>query len=53
MTAFKKANQSVLENAPGGGTTLTLALIFDNKLFFTHVGDSRIYYIESKNISNN
>ncbi len=40
-----KAQQAVLRRAPGGGTTLTAALIIGDQLTITHVGDSRAYYI--------
>jgi serine/threonine protein phosphatase PrpC len=43
--AFFQANQTVVENAPGGGTTLSVVLILDQLLVICHVGDSRIYYI--------
>jgi serine/threonine protein phosphatase PrpC len=41
----KKAQQAVLHSAPGGGTTLTTALIVHDKVTIAHVGDSRAYFI--------
>lgn len=40
-----KAQQAVLRSAPGGGTTLTAALIIGEQLTITHIGDSRAYFI--------
>lgn len=41
--AFSQAQQQVLQTVSGGGTTLTLALLLENHLFFGHIGDSRLY----------
>jgi serine/threonine protein phosphatase PrpC len=35
----------------GMGTTLSMILIRDNKLFYGHIGDSRIYFIRNNEIS--
>jgi serine/threonine protein phosphatase PrpC len=43
--ALESANQAVVEKVPGGGTTLTAALLFDKKVAIGHVGDSRAYII--------
>lgn len=40
-----KAQKAVLENAPGGGTTLTAALIIGERVTIAHVGDSRAYFL--------
>ncbi len=45
--AVSEAQRSVLRNAPGGGTTLTAALVIGNQVTFSHVGDSRAYFIYS------
>jgi protein phosphatase len=37
----------VLEEVYGGGSTLTVALVFDRMLYIAHVGDSRLYLINS------
>ena len=44
-----KAHEAILENAPGGGTTLTALLIVDNQMAIAHVGDSRVYAINKDN----
>jgi serine/threonine protein phosphatase PrpC len=43
--AVKDAQQAVLKRAPGGGTTLTAALIIGEQVTLAHVGDSRAYFI--------
>jgi serine/threonine protein phosphatase PrpC len=43
--AFREANQAVLKQVPGGGTTLTTAFILGEQVTLTHVGDSRAYFI--------
>jgi len=54
-TAFKKANRKVLDSATeaelkGMGTTLTAALIIGGDLYVAHVGDSRCYVINQREI---
>lgn len=39
------AQKIVTEKVPGGGTTLTAALIIGGQVTFAHVGDSRAYFI--------
>jgi protein phosphatase len=51
--AFTRANSAVLEAArdssmQGMGTTLTSALIMNNDMYITHIGDSRCYIINSR-----
>ena len=47
--ATEKANQAIFQAAQanpqyhGMGTTLVTALFHDNRIYFTHVGDSRLY----------
>jgi PPM family protein phosphatase len=41
----QQANKSVLHNAPGGGTTLTAAVVIGDRVTLSHVGDSRVYFI--------
>ncbi|HEY44359.1 MAG TPA: serine/threonine-protein phosphatase, partial [Anaerolineae bacterium] len=44
--ALEKANDSVVAQVPGGGTTLTAALLLYKQLTIGHVGDSRAYIIK-------
>ena len=45
--AFTQAQEQVLQNVSGGGTTLTLALVLEKHLYFGHIGDSRLYFRSS------
>jgi protein phosphatase len=42
---IKYAHNAVVTKAPGGGTTLTSALLLGEQVTIGHVGDSRLYYI--------
>ncbi len=44
-SALEKANRMVQATALGGGTTLTAALLWGERLVIIHVGDSRAYYL--------
>jgi len=44
-TAIQEAQKAVLYYAPGGGTTLTCALILGDQVTIGHVGDSRAYFL--------
>jgi serine/threonine protein phosphatase PrpC len=44
-SALEDANDAVVERVPGGGTTLTAALILGHQVIIGHVGDSRAYII--------
>jgi serine/threonine protein phosphatase PrpC len=48
--AFREANQAVFEFANGGATTLTAALMLDDKIVIGHVGDTRAYLINNEKI---
>jgi serine/threonine protein phosphatase PrpC len=45
--ALEEANQAVVDTVPGGGTTLTAAILVGNQITFGHVGDSRAYFIQN------
>jgi serine/threonine protein phosphatase PrpC len=44
-SSMVQANQAVMLNLPGSGTTLTAALVFSRQVFLTHIGDSRAYFL--------
>ena len=44
--AVNEAQKAVLQYAPGGGTTLTIALLLGDQLTISHVGDSRVYLVQ-------
>lgn len=44
-SGIKLAQNAVISKAPGGGTTLTTALILGEQVTIGHVGDSRLYYV--------
>lgn len=46
--ALEDANDAVVERVPGGGTTLTAALLLGQQVTIGHVGDSRAYIISEK-----
>lgn len=41
----RNAHQAVIIRAPGGGTTLTTALLMGDQVSIAHVGDSRAYFL--------
>ncbi len=41
----QEAHRVIVKQVPGGGTTLTAALILGNQMTIAHVGDSRAYLI--------
>jgi len=42
------AHNRVNEEVPGGGTTLTIAVIYPDQVFIAHIGDSRAYFVDTK-----
>lgn len=42
--AVREAQRAVVRSAPGGGTTLTAALLLGEQVTLAHVGDSRAYF---------
>jgi serine/threonine protein phosphatase PrpC len=45
VDAVQEANTAVADRVPGGGTTLTCALMLGPRAYIAHVGDSRAYVI--------
>jgi len=45
--ALEQANRAVVEEVPGGGTTLTAVVLLGRQMTIGHVGDSRAYYIQN------
>jgi serine/threonine protein phosphatase PrpC len=48
--AVQEANESVTEQIPEGGTTVTTTVIIDDLAYIAHVGDSRAYLITNDRI---
>lgn len=45
VKAVERAQKLIQQRVPGGGTTLTLALVLGDRVFTSHIGDSRLYLI--------
>lgn len=43
--AIQAANDAVSKRVPGGGTTLTCAMVLGTQAYIGHVGDSRVYVL--------
>ena len=48
--AVNQANTDVASKVPGGGTTLTCALLIGRRAYIGHVGDSRAYLISNEQL---
>ena len=48
VSAAESANQAVVEQVPGGGTTLTAVAVVGNLAYLAHVGDSRAYVVHDE-----
>lgn len=48
--ALEHANQAVVQQVPGGGTTMTAALLVGGQMTIGHVGDSRAYVVDAQEI---
>jgi PPM family protein phosphatase len=57
LTGFRIAHERILDYAAGHpelhgmGTTATAIVLLDNRLYYAHVGDSRLYLVRGDNIS--
>lgn len=49
LDGVQEAHSAILKAAPGGGTTLTAALILGDQMAVVHVGDSRLFIINPDN----
>jgi serine/threonine protein phosphatase PrpC len=50
VDAVQTANDAVADRVPGGGTTLTCALILGPRACIAHVGDSRAYIVTKETL---
>jgi serine/threonine protein phosphatase PrpC len=48
VDAVRAANDDVANRVPGGGTTLTCALVLNSRAYIAHVGDSRAYIVTAE-----
>ena len=46
QAGVQEAHKAITNQVPGGGTTLTAALILGEQMILAHVGDSRAYAID-------
>jgi protein phosphatase len=47
QSGVMEAQQAVIRQVPGGGTTLTAAFILGEQVTIAHVGDSRAYFLNA------
>jgi len=50
VDAVRAANSAVSDRVPGGGTTLTCALVLGPRAYIAHVGDSRAYVVTEEGL---
>jgi serine/threonine protein phosphatase PrpC len=50
VDAIQAANVAVSKQVPGGGTTLTCALVWGTQAYIGHVGDSRAYVLTEEGL---
>jgi len=50
VDAVRAANNAVADQVPGGGTTLTCALVLGPRAYIAHVGDSRAYIVTEEGL---
>lgn len=50
VDAVQAANSAVADRVPGGGTTLTCALVLGPRAYIAHVGDSRAYVVTEEGL---
>jgi len=48
QSAIEEANDEIIRNSYGGGTTVTAVLIIGEQMTIAHVGDSRIYAVNTE-----
>lgn len=46
--SVQEAHRTIVQDAPGSGTTLTALLVLDQQMTLAHVGDSRAYTVSPK-----
>ncbi len=44
--SIEQTQKLIIQQVPGGGTTLTAAVVLGHQLYFMHVGDCRLYKID-------
>jgi serine/threonine protein phosphatase PrpC len=44
---IQEANRNVQKEVPGGGTTMTAVILLEGEMLIAHVGDSRVYQVDS------
>lgn len=50
VTALQRANASIIDKVPDGGTTATVVAIVNDLAYIVHVGDTRVYLVSNNEI---